>query len=54
MLEYPEVQRRQFLLALENALEQADSNTVGLGLLLVDITNLGRINQSRQVMFGVM
>ena len=45
MLEYPEVRRRPFLLELEKVLREASEQSIAAGLLLVDITNLGRINK---------
>ena len=45
MLEYPEVKRRPFLLALEKALKEAQVRSKTVGLVVIDITNLGRINK---------
>jgi diguanylate cyclase (GGDEF)-like protein len=44
LLEYPEVRRRPFLLALERTLRGAAERDEIVGLLLIDITNLRRIN----------
>ena len=43
----PDVQRQGFLIALEAAAQSAVQESTNLGLLLVDIVNLGRINHQQ-------
>jgi len=45
MLEFPEVNRRAFLLELGKVLERAQEKARTVGLVIVDITNLARINR---------
>jgi len=44
MLEYPEVKRRPFLVELNKALRTAREKSKTVGLVVIDITNLARIN----------